>query len=386
MKIREDMKILYILNEAKRLNNFSYTSMIAAKKVGLEFQIAGKWGYINSLEKKTDEQTYDIKIHQVNFIRTPYDLRNIKAFKQIVKIIKDEKIDIIHCNTPIGGVIGRLAGNKCKVNTIIYQAHGFHFYKGSSIFNWILFYPVEKWLTRYTDILITINSEDYQISKKLRTDNNIKLFYIPGVGINVNKYSSDLQLRKETRLKLGFTSNDVLLISIGEINKNKNNKIILEAISKMNKRNVHYLLCGIGDQKEYLEKLAKKLSIEKNVHFLGYQNNVVDLLNASDIFVLPSFREGLSRSLMEAMAIGLPCIVSNIRGNRDLIEDNVQGYLCNPCDINSFYNKIEHLVSNPIIRKQMSMEASKKIQKFKNEIVIEKFEYIYRNIVNTKNN
>ena len=155
------MKILYILNIAKKVNNFSYTSMIAAKECGLQFHIAGNWSYSDASERENDEKKYGIRIHQIDFVRNPYSLKNRKAYKQLLSLCKQESFDVIHCNTPIGGFLGRIVGNKCNVHKIIYQVHGFHFYKGAPIINWILYYPIEKWLARKTDIIITINKEDF---------------------------------------------------------------------------------------------------------------------------------------------------------------------------------------------------------------------------------
>ena len=158
-------KMLYILNIASRVNSFSYTSMKAAQELGFEYHIAGNWGYANDEERISDEKKYGIHIYQINFIRTPYHPGNIKAYQQLKKIVEREQFDLIHCNTPIGGVVGRLIGKSCKIPTVIYQAHGFHFYKGAPFLNWILFYPIELWLANYTDVLITINQEDYQRAK-----------------------------------------------------------------------------------------------------------------------------------------------------------------------------------------------------------------------------
>ena len=160
-------KLLYILNVATRVNNFSYTSMVAAQVLETEFHIAGNWSYGSDEERVADEKRCGIKIHQIDFIRTPYHPGNIKAYVQLKKLIQKEKYDGIHCNTPIGGVLGRIVGKKCKIEKMIYQAHGFHFYKGAPKKNWLLYYPVEKWLARYTDALITINQEDYEFAKRV---------------------------------------------------------------------------------------------------------------------------------------------------------------------------------------------------------------------------
>ncbi len=139
-------------------------------------------------KKEEDEIKYGIKIHQVDFVRNPFDFKNIRAYRQVTEIIKKEKIEIIHCNTPIGGAVGRLAGKKCGIKKVIYQAHGFHFYKGAPKLNWIVYYPVEKYLAHFTDALITINTEDFRISRKFNLKKNGQKYYVPGVGINLKEF------------------------------------------------------------------------------------------------------------------------------------------------------------------------------------------------------
>ena len=156
------VKMLYILNLAEKVNNFSYSAMIAAQKLGIEFSIAGNWGYPDEAAREADEKKYGIKIYQVDFIRTPYDPRNYKAYGQIKKIIEREKIDLIHCNTPIGGIVGRIAAKKCGVNKVIYQAHGFHFYKGAPFINKTLFYNIEKHFAKIKE------AGGYEVHRDLR--------------------------------------------------------------------------------------------------------------------------------------------------------------------------------------------------------------------------
>ena len=133
------MKMLYILNVAKRVNNFSYTSMLAAQECGYDFHIAGNWSYKTKDELLEDEKKYGIHIHQIDFVRKPYSLKNRTAYRQLLTLCLKEQFDVIHCNTPIGGLLGRIVGHKCGIKTIIYQAHGFHFFKGASVINLLIY-------------------------------------------------------------------------------------------------------------------------------------------------------------------------------------------------------------------------------------------------------
>lgn len=384
------MKILYIVNVGNRINNFSYSSMMAALQMGAEFHIAGNWsGYMSDEEKKRDEEKFGIKIHQIDFIRRPYDLRNINAYRQVCKLIEQEEYDLIHCNTPIGGVVGRLAGRRCHVKKIIYQAHGFHFYQGAPLFNWLIYYPIEKLLARFTDCLITINEEDYNLAKnKLKLRKGGRVYYVPGVGIDTAAYKPDIgkcdecvPLRIRKRAELGIEMDKLLIISVGELNANKNNHVIIEAIAKMHDSDIHYALCGIGTEQEHLEQLAEKLGISNQIHFLGFRKDVAELYKVADIFTLPSYREGLSRSLMEAMASGLPCIASDIRGNRDLIENAKGGFLVPVGDVNKIAEKMELLAENAALRKKMAESNLERILNFDTEKVKDEIRKIYNTIL-----
>lgn len=368
-------KVLYLGNVGYRFNSFAYANSVVANKLKMEFHCAASWtGYDKLEDKYEDEEKYGIIIKQIDFIRTPYDPRNIKAYKQVVELIKREKYDAIHCNTPIGGVVGRLAGKKCKVKKVIYQAHGFHFFKGAPLINWLLYYPIERYLAHYTDAIITINQEDYNRAKKFKLKKNGKVYYVPGVGINLAFFGDSSQNNKEKRVELGIPLDAIVLISVGDLNKNKNNEVIIRAINDLNNANIHYILCGEGPLLAHLKDISK--SLQDRIHFLGYRTDIRELMAISDIFVMPSLREGLSRSLMEAMASGLPCIVSNIRGNADLIQDNK--CLCNPHNKDEFKNIISELVIDEKKRKQIGVRNAEYVRNFSSEIVIDIIKDIYQ--------
>ena len=377
----ERKKILYILNKANKVNNFSYTSMLAAKNVDFDFHIAGNWSYKSDEERINDEEKYNIKIHQVDFIRAPYHPGNFKAYKQLVRIIKEEKIDYIHCNTPIGGVLGRLAGKKCKVKKVIYQVHGFHFYKGAPKLNWLLYYPIEKLLAKHTDALITINQEDYEFAtKKIKLRNNGKVYYIPGVGIDSASFNVDNYIREKKRNEINIPIDAFVLISVGELNKNKNNEAIISALEKAKNNKIHYILCGVGELEDKLREQAKNAGLEHNVHFLGYRNDVKELYKMSDCFVMPSYREGLSRSIMEAMSSGLPCIVSKIRGNVDLVKQDLGGYLVEPKNIDGFLSAINSLSNDEKLCEKMSEYNKIKIKEFDVSVIAKELIDCYKEV------
>ena len=373
------MKMLYIHNQAKKVNNFSYTSMFAAKELGIEFHIASNWSYENDDERHKDEEKYDIKIFQIDFIRKPYDVRNIKAYKQVCQLIKKEKYDVIHCNTPIGGVIGRLAGNKCGVKKIIYQAHGYHFFSNSSLFSWMIYYPIERFLAKYTDCLIVINQEDYLLAnKKMRLKKGGRIEFVHGVGINSNpKYL----LENDIRDSIGVSKDDFVCISVGDLIKRKNFITVIKAIAECKNKKIKLLICGEGSEQDKLERLVTKLDLQTQVVFLGYRNDIDILLDNSDCYVFSSIQEGLPRSVMEAMIASLPCVVSDIRGNIDLIEDGKGGFLHDCRDYHGFAQSINKLFKDKKMSEQMGMYNEHNIEKYKTEYVSIEMKRIYIDII-----
>lgn len=367
------------MNVAKRVNNFSYTSMIAAQECGFEFHIAGNWSYRTQNELIADEKKYGIRVHQIDFVRRPYNLKNRKAYKQLLSLCRFEKFDIIHCNTPVGGLLGRLVGEKCKVKTVIYQAHGFHFYKGSSLVSWLIYYPIEKWLAHKTDILITINKEDYALAARrmhLRKDGIIE--YVPGVGIDLDNSNCLISQSDSKRIELGISKESFVIISTGDLIKRKNYKNAIKAVSLLN-YDVSYIICGLGPEEKRLKKLTHKLGISDKVFFLGYRTDVLELLCMSDVFLLTSYQEGLSRSLMEAMSKGLPCVASRIRGNTDLLGENNE-YLINPDDYSGFAKALHSLLTDPKKRKENINACLKNIIAFSNDVAVESYKKVYERL------
>lgn len=375
--------LLYVTNIGGKnmAYGFSGSAIEAAHSLGIDFFSVANRSQATHNDIAVDEKKYNVKLLHSDIARSPFNFcQNYKAYKQLVEFIKQEKIDYIHCNTPTGGILGRLAGKKCKVKKVIYQAHGFHFYKGAPKKNRLVYYPVEKWLAKYTDALITINKEDFELaSKKFRLRNNGKVYYVAGVGIDTNQYLSDGKLRDEKRAELNIPLDAFVVISVGELNENKNNKVIISALEKLKNKNIHYILCGVGDKKEALKEMAESSGVSENVHFLGYRTDIKALYNASDCFVMPSYREGLSRSAMEAMASGLPCILSDIRGNRDLIENGSGGFLCKPDDVIGFSEAMLKLYGDCLLCEKMKEYNLKKIKDFDTSVVEKEIREIYIN-------
>lgn len=310
--------------------------------------------------------------------------RKVTSIKEIIDSIKfisglysENSYKLMHCHSPIGSVVARIAAinERKKGMKVIYTAHGFHFYKGAPKKNWLIFYPIEKICSNFTDVLITINKEDYDFAKKHMKANRVE--YIPGVGIDTKKFIIPDYNVTEKKEELGIKDKDIMILSVGELNQNKNHEVVVRAISKLKNPNIHYFIAGKGDKEQYLDELAKELDV--NLHLLGYRTDIIELLNTADIFAFPSFREGLSVALMEAMAAGLPCVVSRIRGNVDLIEEKVNGFWCDAEDIDAFAISLNQLIAHKELRKQMCVANQKKVGQNDSAQIIMKMSKIYLN-------
>lgn len=367
-------KFLLVATVVKiHVNAFHIPLLKLMKENGYEVHVCAK----NDYEKIEDcIIPYCDKFYNIPFEREPIKKKNIKAYKQLKEIINDNEYDIIHCHTPVGGALTRIASRKSRKKgaKIVYTAHGFHFYKGAKKKNWLVFYPLEKMLSRLTDVLITINKEDYNLSKGKFKAKQTK--YIPGVGIDIKKFNNKKYDTDKKRRYLGVETDDFVMISVGELNANKNHRIVIEALSKLKNPKIKYLICGQGYLLEELKKLTQDLGVENQVKFLGFRNDIKKLLNSSDLFVFPSYREGLSLSVMEAMASGLPVIASNIRGNRDLIREDSGGFLVMPNDSEELAVKIKTLEKNKKLVEKFGEYNVRYVKQFSSEVINEEMKKI----------
>lgn len=294
------------------------------------------------------------KIYPISCSRSPLDIGNIKAIWQIRNIVKENRYEIVHCHTPIAAMCTRIACSPLRTDKtkVYYTAHGFHFYDGAPLKNWMLYYPIEKFLSRCTDVLITINKEDYKRAKE--KFHAKKTVYIPGVGVDTEKFAYRESGRESVRIELGLNDTDIMVLSVGELNENKNHETVIQAIKGLD---VIYVIAGEGEKQEALKKIAKWYGVD--LRLVGFRTDVSDFYDAADVYVLPSIREGLNVSLMEAMASGVPCAVSRIRGNIDLIED--EDVLFDPKSVSEIRTAIENAIKN---RNEYSQKNLKKVEDF----------------------
>jgi len=361
-------KVLFVASVTRHFKAFHLPYLEMFKNNGYKVEIASNG---------EDEVPFCNKHHQVDFQRSPLKKDNIKAYYELKKISSEENYDIIHCHTPVAAMLTRMAARKMrkKGTRVIYTAHGFHFFKGAPLKNWLIYLPFE-WLCSFlTDILITINTEDFEFAKKHLHAKQTE--YVHGVGIDTEKFKNIEVDREKKREELGIPKDSFAVLSVGELNDNKNHETILRAIAKIDRKDIVYVICGQGNKKEYLENLAKVLGLEERLILAGFRKDVVEIYKCCDLFAFPSKREGLPVSVMEAMASGLPCVVSDIRGCRDLIKSGKNGFLCNPMDIEAFAKKLNELHEYSINRKNMGVCSQGIIKEFSLDKVKVEMEKVY---------
>lgn len=333
----------------------------------------------NLAEKNGLKLDFVDKVFDVPFARSPKSPDNIKAYKQLKKIIDNEGYDIIHCNTPMGGIVTRLAARKArkKGTTVIYTAHGFHFYKGASKKTWLFFYPVEKLFARLTDKLITITQEDYILAK---AHFKCEVFRTHGVGVDARRYYPvDSESKKNLREQMNIASESKVILCVGELLPNKNQKTAVFALDKIRKMYPEALLliAGNGPEKANLQEIIKAKGLEKNVKLLGYVTNLQDYQRIADAAVSCSRREGLPLNIVEAMMSGTPVVASNNRGHRELIQDGENGFLFNIDNADVLADRVIDIFKNSDLRKTISQNALVKSSLYSYYSVKKELENVY---------
>ncbi len=304
------------------------------------------------------------KVYPVSCTRSPLNKGTFKAISEIKRVVARNDYDIVHCHTPIAAMCTRLACGKFRKNggKVYYTAHGFHFYKGASLKNWLMFYPIEKICSFFTDVLITINTEDFEFAKKHL--NAQKTEYVQGVGIDAKHFADTVVQTEEKRAELQIPEDAILLTSVGELNDNKNHQIILQALAELKNENIFYIIAGVGEKDGELLYLAKELKLENNFKLLGYRKDIAEIYKASDICCFPSIREGLGLAAIEGMATGLPVVAAENRGTRDFCKNEVNGFLCSPFSTDEFACAINKIINNPELTKSISKNNTCAVKQF----------------------
>lgn len=371
-------KVLFVASITKHILSFHIPYLQYLKEKGYEIHVASNG---------EEAIPFCDKHFQLEFQRSPFAKENRSVYKKLKKIIEEENYQMIHCHTPVASVLTRLAAEKARKHgtKVLYTAHGFHFYHGAPLKNWLFFYPIEKYLAKYTDALITINEEDYTFAKrKLKAK---KIYHIHGIGVEPSKFDFDMSEKKREEIRASFTlsSLDYLMMYAAELNDNKNQQMLIDAMKKLVPLypNMKLILAGIGPLKEKFEKEIQENFLQSNVFLIGYRTDIPELLKISDLYVATSKREGLPVNILEAMIAGLPLVVTNSRGQRELVEDGKNGYIVELNDVNSLVEKIQNIYVDQRIQTQFTKYAKNHIENYLLSNVKREMKTIYDEVEKT---
>lgn len=371
-------KILYVTTISKTINAFLVPHIKYLIDQGYHVDVA-----TNITDQISQELVeYEVEVFQIDFQRNPLSLKNKKAYDEIKKLQLKNKYDIVHVHTPVASFVTRLALRKEKNLNIVYTCHGFHFYKGSSIFNWLIFYPLEKLAAKWTDRLITINSEDFEIARKFKLRNNGQVSKMNGVGIEKEKYVIENFNKSEYRKKLGLKDDDFVILVLAELNKNKNHIQLIKAMNLLKDKypNIKAIFAGTGPLEDEIKKQIKENGLEGKISLLGWRNDVKELINLSDVVGLFSQREGLGKCLLEAMICGKSVIATNTRGPRELIQQNKSGYLFDIDDIETTAKSIESIYRDIELRNMFETKGLDTANKYLLDNVLIQLSDVYEDV------
>lgn len=419
-KRKEDTlkKALIITRVSGFLPQFEMKNVRILQSMGYEVHYASNFETVVYGKDNRRLAGTGIICHPVNMVRNPLSPKNLKALMELRRLMEKERFDLVHCHMPVGGVLGRLAAYMTGTAPVIYTAHGFHFYKNAPLKNWIPYYLIERFFAHMTDVLITINKEDYSRAKDffLRNGRKRHVYYVPGIGVDISgagEKKSGRELRKEYVLSKNcensgsacqkngesagknvdkpwvsildkVSSSHFLLVSVGELSERKNHILLIEAMAYLRGMPISCMICGSGAKEKELKRRIREFGLEKQVFLTGYVDHIPELLNYADGFVFPSRQEGLPVAVMEAMAAGLPVIAADIRGNRDLICDGKGGCLIRLDEKEqhapqAFASVIREFSLDHEKCKKMGLYNKKRIRHFSKEVVEKRMRKIYEN-------
>lgn len=365
------MKILFIASVYRHLTAFHIPYIQYFQKHGYEVYAAG-----TGEENRKNLEKINVKCIDIPFSRNPFNYKNMVAYKRLQQLFVKEQFDLVHVHTPIAALLTRAAFRKNKQGKIIYTAHGFHFFAGAPKLNWLIYYPAEKLAAKWTDHLITINEEDFKNAQKLLQKEKVSLVH--GVGVELSEHSLEEEEKQQLRATFGLAHDVVVIAYIAELNDNKNHQFLLRNWRqlKLNNPKIELLIIGNGDKESELKHFVAKEQLS-GIHFLGFREDVPELLQITDIVSLLSLREGLPKSIMEAMVNNIPCVVTNTRGLKDLIKSNENGFVVNHGDDQALVSAFTLLIKEGTLRIQMGQKAKQSVEPYLLDKVLQEYISIY---------
>jgi glycosyltransferase EpsD len=357
-------KVLFSASVLSHIKAFHIPYLVFFKENGFEIHVAAR----NNLGEEWDYTAYIDELFDINVNRSPLKIENVRVLRELTSIIAENNYALIHCHTPVVGVLTRLAARTARKNgtKVLYTAHGFHFYKGASFLNWLVFYPVEKIASKWADCLITINREDYELALN-RGFKSHEIVYIPGVGVDLGRFTPvDSCAISKIRAEYGYCDDDFLLLYAAELNRNKHQDLLIRSVAEIAREvpTVRLLLAGEGPLMQDYKSLAAELGVSKHVDFVGYRNDIHRIVPMCDVIVASSYREGLPVNVMEAMACGKPIIATRNRGHVELVRQGENGFLVEPDDYLSLAEYALSLFKDPDLRVGMGKKSYELVEPF----------------------
>lgn len=370
-------KVLFTAKVDQHIINFHLPYLKYFKELGYEVHVASHGNKtIPYVDKKIE----------IPLIQSPKDIKQImRAYAIIKDLTKSFDYTLVHCHTPIIGVMTRLVMmlERNKATKVVYTAHGFHFYKGAPLSHWLIYLPIEKYLAKHTDLLITINEADYQNALRYRFKAK-KIKLVHGVGIDLTQYAPDLfESQAEIRARHHYKDSDFILIYVAELNENKNQTLLIEMIDVVKREipDIKLLLVGDGPDEAYYQEMVADRNLNEEIKFLGFREDVAELLKLADLSVSASNREGLPVNILEGMAMKKPLIVTNVRGNRDLVTHKQNGFVVN--DLNEFIVAVLTLYHFPKQREVFKEQSRLDIEAYSLAVILKEMKMLYQELLNS---
>ena len=365
-------KILLVANVAKEhVLKFHVPTIRMLKEQGWQVDVACSG---------TEDVPYCDHQYRMSYQRSPFNLALFRGIRELKKIVNEGQYDIVYCHTPVGGIAGRLAARKARKHgtTVIYMAHGYHFYKGAPFVNWAVYYPVEKILSRMTDKIVLINREDFELTKK--RFKNCTAYFIPGIGVDLDrlKVEDKAAVRHQYREQFDIPQDAAVLIYLAELLPNKNQTFLMRVLKQVlqSEKNVYLVLAGFDHSNGAFEQYAEEIGVKDHVCFLGWREDVGSLLAMADICTATSIREGFGLNLVEAMACDLPVIAAKNRGHETIIRDGENGLLIDQGDESGFTEAVLRLIRDDGFREQLIETGRKEVGQYSKEAILKKIDKI----------
>lgn len=361
---------------------FNQANIAALQSLGLQVELCANFEHGNGPEIHNQSFLEEcgirgIKTHSIPFARHSLT-GSLKCLSQLKELLSREQYDLVHTHTETGGLLLKLAYSEKGKSKFIFTPHGMSFWKGSSLKSQLVYRPLERWICSAMDMNLGMNMEEVE---NLEQWNKRTAHYVHGVGLNVARMQNPSRSREQMREEFGLTESDKFIVSIGELDDNKNHITVIKALATLGRKDFKYVVCGVGPNKDMLLAEAEHMGLKDNVILAGYRSDIPDVLNAADIFVFPSFHEGMPVSALEAMACSLPVVCSAIRGNVDIVKDGDNGYLFKPSDVDTLSRQIALLMDNEALRQQMGAKNKKIVREFSLEAVTEELKAIYSKVL-----